>query len=188
MTVISFFIEEWKQFAEKHQGVVEVYKTGVNPVGFGLSVWGNLSMTIPYRDSNIVFKTSEASSVKIFYDFQKDLQLNFLIYPEDYMDKIGKIFNLKKEIKVNDAQFDKQFFIQSDNEQLVESLLCEEIKSFLIENLARIANYKLDLKEDSSVLEYNAPFDESNIPLMEQILSFMKKTVDHILDYHNKNH
>lgn len=187
MAIINFFIQDWVDFAEKHNGTVKQTKTGLNPIGFGMSVWEKVYLKIPYFDSEIVFMTGEATRMEIFYNFQDDMKLNFLIYPEDYMDRIGEFFKMMTEICLDDELFDKKYFIKSDNEKLIKTVLTDDIKDFLIKNRTYISNYKLELKNGSTVLELNAPFNENNIPHMENVLYFMKKSIDNILNYIKTN-
>jgi hypothetical protein len=169
MAIINFFIQDWLDFAEKHNGVVKQTKTGLSPVGFGMSVWKKVYLKIPYLNSDIVFMTGEATRMEIFYNFQDDLHLNFLIYPEDNMDKIGKFFNLIKEIRLNDELFDKKYFIKSDNENLIKTVLSDDIKDFLVLNRTYVSNFKLDLKNGYTVLELNAPFNENNEAVQKSV-------------------
>jgi len=187
MAVINFFIQDWIEFADKHNGSVKQTKTGLSPVGFGMSVWKKVYLKIPYSNSEIVFMTGEATRMEIFYDFKKDIHLNFLIYPEDYLDKVEKFFHLIKEVYIEDKVFDKKYFIKSDDENLMNTLLSDDIKEFLLKHRTYISNYKLELKNNSTVLEFNAPFHENNIHHMENVLSFMKKSIDNILFYLKQN-
>lgn len=187
MAIINFFIQDWIDFAEKHNGSINQTKTGISPVGFGMSVWKKVYLKIPYFNSEIVFITGEATRMEIFYDFQENIKLNFLIYPEDYMDRIGKFFNMITEICLNDELFDKEYFIKSDNDLLIKTVLTNDVKAFLLKNRTYVSNYKLDLKKGSTVLELNAPFNENDIAHMENVLSFMKKSIDNIMTYLKTN-
>ncbi len=186
MTMIGFYIQDWRDFAKKHNGSVKVTKTPFSPLGGGMSVWLRVFLSIPHYNSNIVFFNSEAAEMKIYYDFKKDIGLNFLIYKEDYLDKIGKHFNLIKEIEINDSEFDKHFFIKSNDECFVKKVLCDSIKEFLLKNNKYVANFKLEKEKNSTVLYLNAPFNENNLTHIEDVLSFMKKAVDIIVGF-NKN-
>lgn len=186
MTIISFFIQDWEDFSKKHNGSLKITKTGLSPLGGGMSEWQRVYLTIPHYDSNIVFFTGEAAQMRIYYDFKKDIRFNFLIYKEDYLDKIGKRFNLINEIEINDSEFDKVFIIKSNDESLVKKVLCKSIKEFLIMNRMYLANFKLDKEKNTTVLNLNAPFDENNLTHMEDVLSFMKKTIDIIVGFNTK--
>lgn len=183
MGIISFFIEEWRDFAKKHNGSVRNTRTGVSPVGFGMSSWKKVYLTIPYKGSEIVFLTGEVTRMEIYYKFNKELSQNFLIYPEDSFDKVALLFNMASEMTVNDEEFDKRFFIKGNNENFISNILTKDIKAFLIENRKYISNYKLEKNKEVSVLELNSPFNENNIIHMEKVLSFMKKSIDGIMRY-----
>ncbi|MBN2745410.1 MAG: hypothetical protein JXR34_01675, partial [Bacteroidales bacterium] len=150
MAMIGLFIQDWRDFAKKHNGSVKVTKTPFSPLGGGMSVWLRVFLSIPHYNSNIVFFTGEAAEIKVYYDFKKDIGLNFLIYKEDYLDKIGKHFHLINEIQINDFEFDKHFFIQSNNESFVKEVLCDSIKEFLLKNNKYVANFKLEKEKTSS--------------------------------------
>jgi len=181
MTIIAFFIDEWKEFAQKHNGKIVYSKTGTSPTGFGMSSWKKVYLKIPYENSEIVFETGEATRMQLYFGFKTDLGKSFLIYPEDYMDKVSKYLKLLKEIEIGDAEFDKRFIIKTNNESFINKMLNEEIKDFLIKYVDRISNYKLEKVKGSSILQFNAPFSENNNVFMERVLSFMKLSVDQII-------
>jgi len=183
MTIINFFIQDWQEFAKKHNGTLKSTKTGFSPVGFGMSVWKRIYLNIPYHRSDIVFFTGEAAQMKIYYNFKKDIRLNFLIYPEDYFDKIGKCLNLLNDITIHKTDFDNSFFIKSNNDIFIRKILSHEVMDFLLKNKIFLANVKLENEKNTTVLELNAPFDERNLTHMEDVLSFFKKTIDNIEEY-----
>ena len=183
MTVINFFLQDWQAFAKKHNGSLKSTKTGFSPVGFGMSVWKRVYLSIPYSRSEIVFFTGEEAQMKIYYNFNKDIRLNFLIYQEDYMDKIGKYFNLLSDITIHEAEFDNAFFIKSNDEQFVKRVLSREVMDFLLKNRRYLANFKLENVKNSTVLELNSPFDEKDLIHMEEVVSFLKRVVDNIEAY-----
>lgn len=182
MTIVQFFFNEWFHFAVKHKGSCKMIKTA--PGIGGLNSWLKVEMKIPFRNSQIVFTAREASSLKIIYDFNKNINLEFLIYHEDYMDKISKLFG-QKEVEINNSEFDRIYFIKSDHETFVKKIFNSEVTGYLIKRERCIANFKLETIKYNSVLELNTPFDETDIDALEKTLSFIKNVLTNIYEFSN---
>ncbi len=102
--------DSYKKIAKEHKGNCKLRKTALG-LG-GMNTWRIFEINIPYRNRKIDFIISEASPTKISYSFNIDLYLEFLIYREDWMDRIGKVFGLK-EFEIGIKEFDKMFIIGS---------------------------------------------------------------------------
>lgn len=183
MAIINFFIDDWRNFAKNNNGSIKHAKTGLSPIGFGMSVWKKLYLTIPFYDSEIVFLSGEATRMQIYYKFKNNIDFNFILLSEDNLDKIGKFLHLTKEINIQSEEFDKNFLIKSNNEILIKKILDLEIQNFLLKNKRYFSNYKLERNKTQPILEFNAAISENNLQDMERILSIMKKTIDCILNY-----
>lgn len=187
MAIINFFINDWHDFAQHHEGKVKICKTKFSPLGFGMSVWKQVWLYIPYQGSGITFLTGEATRMRIFFDFKKDLNQSFLIYPKDYTDSLREFFGIGNNCIKTNPVFDKKIITKSPNEKLIEKLLTAPVCDFLLKDRKRLANFKLEKSTTSSLLELNAPFRESNIAHMEEVLIFMKNSINNILEFHEKD-
>ena len=186
MSVIGLFINAWEQFAKTNNGELRITKTGNVPLGNGMSVWHRVYLQIPFFNSEIVFFTGEAAPMKVYFDFKKDLKMDFLIYKEDFIDRVGTYFNLIEEVKVNDLQFDRSFFIKTSDQSFVLNVFNRSIMDFLLRNKKYLGSFKLDNGNNSSILEYNAIFDENDIISMQEVLDFFKEIISLIISFEKR--
>jgi hypothetical protein len=178
-TEIRLLHENWKKFAKDNIGKSKTIKV--------LS-WANKSdlwlrkfkLEIPFLNGQIIFSTNEFKPLKITFEFHNQLPHKFLMYPEDYTDRIGKYFGLK-EIEVNDIDFDSNFFIKADEFEFINTLLSPELKTYLTSNY--VANFKLDEKNDLSFLELNIVINELEYSEMDELLVLIKKVIKTIIDF-----
>ena len=175
--------DNYKEIAKKHKGICKLRKTALG-IG-GMNTWRIFDINIPYRKGEINFLISEASPTKISYSFNIDLHLEFLIYREDWMDKIGKIFGLK-EYEIGIKEFDEKFIIQGSNKRFILSIFDKQIREFILTN-SSFSNLKLEQKVNKSELVLNAPFNESNFNKLEKTIEIMKRISDNIYNYHKNN-
>lgn len=169
-TEISELNENWTSLANEYNG---------NFKKINVQSFANLNdpqlkkfeLSIPFLNNHIIFITTEFKPLKISFLFEKMLRYNFLIFPEDFTDKIGKIFGLK-DIEVGDLEFDKKFIIKSNNANQVKKMLTFETRRFLIEN--DVANFKLENIGDKSILELNIALNELDKAKMKSAIVFFK--------------
>lgn len=181
--MINSFVNEWIEIAQKYNGVVKRKVPSANLINQGKYLYEIVYLFIPYRYSEIIITSGEADTVKINFDFNIDNGFRFLIYQEDYMDKITKFLDILKELTVQDPDFDSKFIIQSNDINRMRLFLDDYIKEYLLLRHGYLANFKLDAINNSMVLSLNAPCNERNIELMDRTIQFIKYVIDKILDY-----
>lgn len=171
--------DHYKAFAQEHKGVYQRRKTAIG-IG-GMNSWVVQTITIPYKDGEIEFVISEPSPIKTLYRFNTDLQVRFLVYPIDWIDKIRYFFN-EVEIKTGNDIFDRRFAIRSDNVGFTVDFLSKPIQEYLLKIKGEFSNLllKTDKKTQKSILELNAPFYETNLQKMEERIDFFKQMIDNI--------
>jgi len=178
-------VEHYRVFAEKNGGFFQAKKT---PPNMGFGSWLIFIITIPYKDGEIEFVLSESSPMKISYYFHSDLQLEFLIYPIDWLDRIGNLFK-EKEFKTGNAVFDNHFKVYHNDMDFITNILDNKIQEYLLSINDEISNFRLNTEKSKSkwsILELNAPFDDTNLPKIEKTIEFLKYAVDNINCYLNK--
>jgi len=161
--------QNWKKFADENRGEFRLKTVD----SFNISSQ-TFKLTIPFLDNKITFYSTEFKPLKISYSFDSVNFNEFLIYPEDLTDKIGKLFGIK-EIEIGDSTFDRNFIIRGNNESFIKKLLNEEMKRFLMEN--SISNFKLEKTEHETTLELNVAINELEIEKMKEALSVFKNSV-----------
>jgi len=171
-------IESWKDIARENSGefkVVNVHSFANNDDPF----LRRFEITIPFLDGQIFIITTEFKPLKICYTFNKVIADEFLIYEEDYADKIGKLFGAT-DIETGDVDFDKKFMIKCDDDGLLKKVLTFDLKKFLLENY--VANFKLENANESSTLELNVAIIELDKTKMNDVIRLFKESVEIIND------
>jgi len=175
--------DHYKDIAKKHNGSCELNKTA--PGIGGMNSWKVIVINIPYKIGEIYFIISEASPMKIEFEFRINLKLEFLIYHEDWMDKIGKLFGLT-EFEIGIKEFDEKFIIKGSNKRFVSEIFDKRTREFLLNNDS-LSNCKLETNTGKSKLILNASFNESNLTKFENTIDFIKIMVDNIIGYYENN-
>ena len=168
---IAVLEKNWRNFAEENFGEYKTINVSSYTNESGLF---KFEMKIPFSNGQISFLTTEFKPLKISYLFDKFNPNEFIIYPEDFTDRIGKLFGLK-EIETGDTEFDRKFIIKSNNEIFLRAILSFEIKKFLTDNF--IANFKLEKTDSSSTLEMNAAINELEMTSIKNILKLFKECI-----------
>jgi hypothetical protein len=136
-------------------------------------------LKIPFENGQITFLTTEIKPLKVSYSFNRIIPNEFLIYNEDYFDKILKHFGLN-ELEIGDPDFDNKFIIKGNNEFLLRKILTKEWKTFLQSNY--LANFKLEKVEVCSVLELNISINELEVSNLAKIAELFKDIIS-IIQY-----
>jgi hypothetical protein len=131
-------------------------------------------MSIPFAESQIIFLTTEINPLKVNFLFNTAIFNEFLMYPEDFTDKICKLFGFK-EIEIGDNEFDKNFIIKGSDEIFMKKVLFHELKKFLLENY--IANFKLENGEKGIILELNLVINEIETENLQILLTLFKECI-----------
>jgi len=156
----------WKTFADKYAGEFKTFVTKTSLRRFEIQ--------IPFSHNQIKFVTTEYKPLNLCYTFKKILNDNFLIYNEDYTDKIMKFFG-SKEFQIEDQTFDDKFFIETNNEVLVRQMLSAKVKDFLLGH--EITNFKLDEINKEHQLSLTLITNELEISNLESALDIFKACI-----------
>ena len=156
----------WHQISMDHAGCFKALR----------SIKGNLSyrLEIPFSNSKIILTTDEYKPLKLVYSFGKKIDSNFLIYPEDYTDRIGKLFGLK-EFEIGIRKFDDKFFIRGNDKSILEKILSINTRNFLLENY--ISNFKLETSENKTYIELNIVINELDNVEMNNYIEVFKECI-----------
>lgn len=176
-----FYLKTWEEFTIKHGG--EVCNSHTKYLAPKListkDTLRKIRLKIPFSGGLINYYSGETSSVKIVYVFKNNINFNFIIHQEDFMDKVGKLFGID-EINLFGSKFDSLYFIKTTHAEKLRKIFSPDIQAFLIKHHRFVANLKLELNKNVSVLEFNFPFDERNMEKMEDTLEFMKSIIINI--------
>ena len=158
---------DFKNIKNKSSAVLDPYQTQHK----------RFELLIPYgKESNIVLKTSEQHPFKIQYSFKKRINFEFQIYPEDYMDKITKIFGMQDIIVGNDL-IDKRYIVKSNIPDAIKRLLRGDIGQHLINQ--NILSMQLAKSKNSQLLIF--PYSvEHNLNILDQLVKTSTDIVDYI--------
>jgi len=172
-TEMKILSQNWKKFAEVNGG--KSHTKNVKSFGnFDDPKLRKFELRIPHNKGEIVFNTDEFRPLKISFEFKKITKDEFLIYPEDFTDKIGKFFGIK-EFEIGDDKFDPKFMIRGNNKELIIRILNDRIKKYLLNNY--ISNFKLFSQNSKSIIELNIVINELDYNEMQDILDVFKELV-----------
>lgn len=175
-TEIDILRKNWKTLAEKNNG--EFKTINVHSIADKNDVTSRkFELRIPFLESTIIFFSTEFKPLKISYLLHSVNFNEFLIYPEDFTDRIGKLFGLK-ELEIGDKIFDRSFIIKAENEEFLKRVLTTEMRNYLLQNA--ISNFKLEKIEEGSNLEMNLMINELENSKMIELLSIFKNCVTNI--------
>lgn len=171
-TEISVLNNNWQKLALDNGG-----KSKTISVGGG--VYERFELKIPFSESVIEISTDEYKPLKIKYSFKKPLDLEFLIYPEDFMDQISKLFG-NKEIVIGDELFDHKYFIKGNQELRIKKMLNSNFRAYLLENF--VSNFKLEKIDHVNVLELNLTINELDYSSMSRLMNLFMECIIAISD------
>jgi len=170
MEVLS---ENWKIFAKNHFGKSKTI--GAQSFGnWSDPVLRKFELKIPFSKGEIVLATSEFKPLKLTYQFSKGTNIEFLIYPEDFTDKIANFLG-SKEIEIGHKEFDENYFIKGSNEKFMHRLLNSQTRKFLLNNY--ISNFKLCQVNKADMIELNIVINELELVEMEKVLKLFKNCI-----------
>jgi len=180
-TDLKILSQNWKIFSENNGGSSKTNKT----YSFGNrsdKLFQKFEVKIPIQNGDIVFTTNEFNPLKIRFNFKENIKYKFLIYPEDFTDKIGKLFGMT-DFEIGEDKFDRKFVIQGNSMQLIDKILNSKLRNFLLNNY--VANFKLDLFKNKSFVELNISINELDYNEMEVILILFKEIIKTLIKNNN---
>ena len=173
-TEMEILKQNWLKLAKEFNGT---YKT-IHSESFGNfddPILNKFDLRIPHESGEIFLLTTEFKPLKVSFSFPSKLNTDFLIYPEDFTDKIGKFFGLK-EIEIDDYRFDSKYLIKGSNEKLIKLILTKPLKEYLLNN--HVSNFKLQTEKQESVLELNIVINELKYDEMNKLIELFKETIE----------
>ena len=165
---IEILKNNWKQLSVDYNGKFRSIKIN------NALVLRRFEMEIPYSFGKIILKTDEFKPLKINYKFQKNYNEHFIIYPEDFTDKIGKLFGFK-EFEIGVKEFDTKFFLKGNSKELTFKILTKKMRNYLLNHY--ISNFKLDKEKNISYLELNIVINELDTSEMNELINIFKECV-----------
>lgn len=112
---------------------------------------------------------SGTSYSSVYLRFQCEIpdtnNFKFRLVPEEWIEKIGKLFGLK-DIQLNDASFDKKFLIQSNDLSLVKNLFESQSLKLALQDIPLI---RLALGNEPGIFDEKATEGNTLLYLISEI-------------------
>ena len=103
---------------------------------------------MPYKNHKLIITESDTKPLKFEINFKLIKNFEFNISWEDGIEKILKIFG-KKDIKINNKQFDNKYLIQSNNPELIINILNKgETKDIILKHNIYLISLTYDKKNE----------------------------------------
>ena len=174
-------VKIWKELANENGGkfnnILCTSPAAIDPINNKLR---RFELKIPsVHDSQIVFTTSEKHPLKVKYEFQKQLDFEFQIYPEDLIEKVFKLFGAR-EVQIGLKEFDNKFILKSNNQEFMKYILDQRNRDFLSHvtlssiNLRSVKNSEFEI-----VLVIHEHVKEE----MQELLDFVGRMINRILEW-----
>jgi hypothetical protein len=108
-------IEVWQDLESTYTGKLRIKRTRTDHLI-------TLILNVPYKDHEIILTESDTKPLKFEVEFQLNIDFEFVLGPEDSIERISKVFG-KQDVMIGNAEFDKKYMIQSNNPELVKRVL-----------------------------------------------------------------
>ncbi len=165
----------WRNISEKYKGKFSIKHTSSY-------VHETLKLILPIYHISLEITESDTKPLKFYFETKFNKQFEFNIYKEDGIDKFLKLLG-KKEIDVNNEEFNKKHFLQSNNINLFKKLfndpeLTAFIKKYNIYSFVCKYNNKTKMHEFKSVINFGINDEDSLEEIIQihfSIISKLKK-------------
>ncbi len=171
-TEIEVLKQNWKNIAVEFNGSFKTIKN--QSFDTADPYIRSFDLKIPFIEGKICINTSEFRPLKLCYNFSEKIPGEFIIYPEDFMDKIAKFLGAK-ELETGNKEFDNKFFIKGNDKKLIESILTKKHQEYLINN--QIINLKLEKNKNHTKLELNIVINELEYSNMKSAIDLFRNVL-----------
>ena len=108
-------IEVWQDLESAYSGKLKIKRTRTDHLI-------TLVLNVPYKDQEIILTESDTKPLKFEVELQLNTEFEFVLGPEDSIERILKVFG-KQDVMIGNTGFDKKYMIQSSNPELVKRVL-----------------------------------------------------------------
>jgi hypothetical protein len=108
-------IEVWQDLESTYSGKLRIKRTKTDHLI-------TLILNVLYKDHEIILTESDTKPLKFEVEFQLNTDFEFVLGPQDSIERILKVFG-KQDVMIGNAEFDKKYMIQSSNPELVKRVL-----------------------------------------------------------------
>jgi len=105
----------WEQLADSYKGKLSVSETIRQDTVL-------LRLRLSYRDFKILVIETDTKPLKFEISINLKINSEFVVYWEDGFERIFKLLG-KKDIQIDEPEFDKKYMIQSNEDLLINDLL-----------------------------------------------------------------
>jgi hypothetical protein len=116
----------------------------------------------------------DCKPLKIGYIFKTKADLEFNFYPEDFSQKVGKLFGLK-EHEIGDKEFDDRYIIKGNKKEFIQKILTDDLKQLMLNNY--IPGFKLEKQHGVICLELNIVINELDYSQLKLVIELLKKVI-----------
>lgn len=161
----------WSEFAEKTGGVFKAEQT----VSRDLT---SFNLIVKVETGQLEFMESDTHPLKVLCAINSDIEVEFAISQEDFIDRFLKIFGLK-DIAISHPDFDKKYLVKGCDETIVKKILNGESIIYLI---LKTNIFSISCERDGKQLKILGVVGRSvnSINEMQDIYCLFKAIIDQI--------
>jgi hypothetical protein len=179
---MNLIVMNWQLIADKYHGhfrnILSKSPAIIDPIDNEIR---RFEMQIQICGETIILTASENHYFKLDYKFRKKFDFEIQIYPEDFIEKMSKLFGLK-ELEIGNSNFDNKYIIKSNNDDIARKILNETIQ----DNLTKFELVSLQLTSDKDSQLMILPYiNEENYDELNEFIIFSKQLIERIIEINN---
>lgn len=116
----------------------------------------------------------ESSSIRAVLPADKGFE--FIIYPEDFISRIGKVFGMQ-DVVLGYPEFDNNLIVKTTQPEKLKSLFTSPDTREVLQNLSGFA-FKIEQEDEGNILEFNIQRALINLNELKIILELFYSTLN----------
>ena len=167
--------ELWRELADSYNGKFKIHQTINKDIN-------SFILEIPYKDYVLILTETDTKPLKFETEIKLIEKFEFNISWENGIEKILKLFR-KKDINVNDKEFDKKYLIQSNKPELIIRVLnTGQIKQSVLRNNIYLMNLQYSKKNKIYKLMIVKDRNTKKIELMNDLIKLVFSLIDFFIN------
>jgi hypothetical protein len=165
----------WKEIADEYNGEFKIKHTP----------GGDLEMhyiSIPHKNWKIEISISDSRPLKFQMSFVPSLDFSFTISPEDFTDKILKVFR-KPTIEIGWKEFDRNYMIKTNRSDLVKRIFTDDIQKTMLRHKVYSVSYQSSTNTRTAKLMSLIQRHAGDKAMMIELTDMFRSLIDKLEKY-----
>lgn len=164
--------EMWKKIAKEFNGVFKIKHNSGNELEIH-------QITLPYKKWEIKISVSDSRPLKFKTSFSSSQNFELILSWEDFIERIIKKFNAA-ELQLGWKKFDDRYLIKSNQNDLVKSILTQDIQKCLLKHDVYSISYIPCLNSGSAELISVIQRQAGEKEMIVELITMFKLLIDNL--------